>query len=132
MGRILLLVLVGVCVLPGPAQAWTWPTRGAVLRPFSFDRSHPYAGGQHRGTDVAGASGSDVLAAAGGTVSFAGSVPTSGRVVTVETPDGYSVTFTHLGAIAVRKGASIREGDAVGSVGPSGDVELDEPYVHLG
>ena len=109
MRRFLLLALVGAALLPGVAQAWTWPTSGAVLRPFSFDRNHPYAGGQHRGIDVAGPADSEVLAAAGGSVSFAGAVPTSGKGVTVETADGYSVTLTHLGSISVKEGAAIRE-----------------------
>jgi hypothetical protein len=42
------------------------------------------------------------------------------------------VTLVHLGAIAVGRGATVEEGTAVGSVGPSGDLEHAEPYVHLG
>ena len=34
-------------------------------------------------------------------MSFAGTVPTNGKTVTIETADGYSVTLTHLGSIAV-------------------------------
>jgi hypothetical protein len=65
-------------------------------------------------------------------VSFAGTVPTNGESVTIETPDGYSVTLTHLGSIGVAKGAAVREADDVGTVGPSGAPEMDGPYVHLG
>ena len=46
-------------------------------------------------------------AQAAGTVEFAGTVPTSGKSVTIETPDGYSVTLTHLGSILVSKGAPV-------------------------
>ena len=67
-----------------------------------------------------------------GAVSFAGTLPTNGKSVTIETPDGYSVTLTHLGAILVGKGASVAEGDAVATIGPSGTPEVDGPYVHLG
>jgi MYXO-CTERM domain-containing protein len=76
--------------------------------------------------------GETVVAPAAGTVSFAGSVPTNGKSVTIETPDGYSVTLTHLGSIGVVKGATVAEQDAVGTVGPSGTPEVDGPYVHLG
>src|SRR4051794_22834531 len=79
-----------------PACAWTWPADGLVAQPFTFDPAHPYAAGQHRGIDVAGAAGAVVRAPAGGVVSFAGTVPTSGKSVTIETPDGWSVTLTHL------------------------------------
>src|SRR5205085_7035088 len=59
-------------------------------------------------------------------------VPSSGESVTIETQDGYSVTLVHLGSIAAMRGAAIEEGATVGSIGPSGDAEVDVPYVHLG
>jgi Peptidase family M23 len=115
------------------AHAWSWPVQGPVLEPFSYDEAHPYASGQHRGIDIgAEAAGESVLAPATGTVSFAGTVPTNGKSVTIETPDGYSVTLTHLGSTAVAKGAAVTEGDAVGTIGPSGTPEVAGPYVHLG
>jgi hypothetical protein len=104
-----------------------------VLAPFSFDPVHPYAGGQHRGVDIgADAAGESIVAPAAGTVSFAGTVPTSGRSVTIQTPDGYSVTLTHLGSALVVKGQTVAEQEPVGTVGPSGTAEVDGPYVHLG
>ena len=40
-------------LVAGPAAwAWTWPADGPVLRGFSVG-SDKYAGGQHRGIDVA-------------------------------------------------------------------------------
>ena len=73
-----------------------------------------------------------MLAPASGTVTFAGTVPSSGKSVTIATSDGFMVTLTHLGSIAAREGATIVEGDPTGTVGPSGDPELAQPYVHLG
>src|SRR5204862_6296677 len=109
-----------------------WPADGVGLQPVTFDPAHPYAGGQHRGIDVAGVVDAAVRAPADGVVSCAGTVPTNGRTVTIETPDGWSVTLTHLGSIAVKKGATVAEGDGVGTIGPSGEPEVSEPYVHLG
>ena len=125
------VVLLFLLWTPG-AFAWTWPAQGPVLLGFTFDPNHPYAGGQHRGIDIGVAGGTEVLAPASGTVTFAGAVPTSGKSVTIETPDGYSVTLTHLGSIAVTKGASAGEGSEIGTVGPSGTPELDVPYVYMG
>jgi MYXO-CTERM domain-containing protein len=107
--------------------------QGPILQPFAYDEAQPYASGQHRGVDIgAGSAGETVVAPAAGTVSFAGTVPTNGKSVTIETADGYSVTLTHLGSIGVVKGAAVAEEDAVGTVGPSGTPEVDGPYVHLG
>src|SRR5439155_16215656 len=69
---------------------------------------------------------------AGGTVTFAGTVPASGKSVTIATGEGYAVTLTHLGSIAAAEGAVVSEGDLVGTVGPSGEAEVAQPYVHLG
>jgi len=129
--RLALLSLVFLVWAPA-AYAWSWPVQGPVVQPFSYDESHPYAPGQHRGVDIGADAGETVVAPAAGTVSFAGTVPTNGKTVTLETADGYSVTLTHLGSIAVTKGATVAEQEAVGTIGPSGTPEVDEPYVHLG
>jgi hypothetical protein len=125
-------VLVAFLACAPCAGAWTWPVRGPVLAPFSFDRARPYDAGEHRGIDIGAATGAAVAAPVSGTVSFAGTVPSSGKSLTILTGDALAVTLTHLGSIAVAKGASVAEGDDVGTVGPSGTAEVDGPYVHLG
>ena len=120
-----------VLALPGGAHAWSWPTDGAVLRPFALG-TNVYAGGQHRGIDLAAPAGSAVRAPAAGIVTFQGTVPTHGRIVSILTPDGYSVTLTHLGETIVSRGETVEEGQQVGTVGPSGTPEHETPYVHFG
>ena len=100
---------------------------GVLLRPRA-----PVRGRAHRGIDVGADAGVPVLAPAGGTVSYAGTLPTSGVTVTIATGDGFAVTLTHLGTRTVAKGDTVAEGDAVGTVGPSGTPEVDGTYVHLG
>src|SRR3954451_13577375 len=131
MRRSLLVAVLAALLVTPMAQAWSWPASGDVLQQFDFDPAHPYSGGQHRGIDIAGGAGAGVSAPASGTVTFAGSVPGSGRSVTITTPDGYAVTLTHLGSFAVAEGAPVAEGGPVGSVGPS-DGASPEPYLHLG
>jgi hypothetical protein len=126
-----LFVFVFLLWVPS-AGAWTWPVAGPVVQGFSFDPAHPYAGGQHRGIDIAAPTDSPVVAPLSGVVSFAGTVPTSGKSVTIDTADGLSITLTHLGSIAVARDAAVAEGGAVGTIGPSGTPEVDGPYVHLG
>ena len=128
---ILLPVLLALQVGVQPALAWTWPVDGPVLRPFAFGED-PYGAGLHRGVDLAAPAGAAVRAPAGGTVSFAGTVPGGGRTVTIRTPEGYSVTLLHLGSVAVARSDAVAQGEAVGTVGPTGEAEHAEPYVHLG
>jgi hypothetical protein len=131
--RRLAVLILCACALPvSLAQAWSWPVDGPVLRPFSFDRAHPYAGGQHRGIDIGAPTGTAVLAPTDGIVSFAGTVPGGGKTVSIQTASGLTATLVHLGSIGVTRGTQVQEGGAVGTVGPTGDVQGDEPFVYFG
>src|SRR4051812_2602787 len=127
-----LLVVIAALAVAAPARAWTWPVDGLLLQPFAFDRTLPEAPGQHRGIDIAGERGAVVRAPAAGVVSFVGTVAANGKCVTIQTAAGWSATLTHLGSILVTQGASVAEGDGVGTIGPSGEPEWREPYVHVG
>jgi len=117
-------------ILAAPAASWAWPADGQVIRAFSLG-DDPYAGGQHRGVDIAADSGSSARAPAAGTVSFAGTVPGNGRTVTIRTGDGYAVTLVGLGSIGVAKNALVSEGEAVGTVAAAPD-DGTPANVHLG
>src|SRR3982751_6477616 len=128
--RLALGALCALVLLPASmAQAWTWPVDGPVLRPFDFDRAHPYVAGQHRGVDLGARAGTSVRAPTSGIVAFAGTVPGGGKTISLETQSGYTATLLHLGSIGVRRGAHVAEGATVGTVGPSGDVDGSEPFV---
>ena len=133
MRRLLVLTFAAALTamtLTAPAVAWTWPADGQVIRAFSLG-DDPYAGGQHRGVDISGEPGSGVRAPAPGTVSFAGTVPGSGRTITIRTEDGYAVTLVGLGSIGVVKNAALSEGETVGTVAAApGDGT--PASVHLG
>src|SRR5258706_16246312 len=108
------LMLSALVVVPS-AGGWSWPVAGEVVKAFSFDEAHPYAAGQHRGIDIAAPPGTTVVAPASGTITFAGAVPSSGKSVAILS-GAYSVTLTQLGSIAVARGDTVTEGQAVGTV----------------
>ena len=93
MRRTLIVVFLAAFVFVPSAGAWRWPVDGPVLQKFVFG-DDPYAAGQHRGIDIGAPSGEGVISPASGTVSFAGTVPVSGKSVTIQTADGYSVALT--------------------------------------
>src|SRR3972149_2095926 len=122
-----------VCPLvPPPAGGGgPCPADGPVLREFSVTDNR-YAGGQHRGVDIALGEARGVRAPVRGEITFAGQVPTHGLTVTIATSDGYKASLTHLGSLLVKRGAHVDEGDAIAEPGPSGEPEHDVAYVHLG
>src|SRR5438477_8683049 len=103
MRRLMIVVLLLLFGAVGYARAWTWPADGPVLSYFSLG-PNPYTGGQRRGIAVGGATGSSVRAPVSGVVTFAGTVPTNGKTLSIRTADGYSVTLVHLGSIGVVRG----------------------------
>lgn len=131
----LVLAAAFAAVAPPSATAagsWSWPVGGTVLTPFRTG-SNPYAGGQHRGVDIAAAEGTPVVAAAGGAVRFAGRAGSSGLTVSVRTADGrYDTSYLHLSAIAVREGAPVAAGDRLGAAGTTGRPFAPQPHLHFG
>jgi hypothetical protein len=117
---------------PSAARAWSWPVQGPVLQAFDFDELNPKAPGQHRGISIGSPTGTPVLAPVDATVTFAGTVPSGGKTLSLLTAQGLSVTLVHLGSFSVPRGAVVTEGQEVGRVGPSGVSELIVPYVYLG
>jgi hypothetical protein len=127
---LLLPALVALQVGVQPALAWAWPVDGPVVRPFVLG-DDPYAGGQHRGIDIGSSPGGPVRAPASGSVSFAGTVPTGGKTVTIRTPDGYAVTLQHLGGYSVARGADVAEGETIAAASAAG-AEGSATIVYLG
>jgi hypothetical protein len=133
MRRVALALAACLLAVVPSAHAWTWPADGAtVLRPFAFDPDTPYASGQHRGVDLGAPAGAAVVAPAAGMVAFAGTVPQSGRTVSIATGDGYTVTLSHLGELAVARGATVAEGERVGALAPAPEPGEAAPFLQLG
>lgn len=91
--------------------------------PFGY-RVSPITGGAgefHRGQDFAASCGTQVLAAAGGTVTFVGWHPYGGgnRVV-IDHGNGLETTYNHLSSFSVAVGQKVERGAAIASSGTSG------------
>jgi Peptidase family M23 len=133
--RTFLTAALAVAAIPGftgTANAqWVWPLRGQVITTYR-NVDDPYAGGQHRGIDIAGQVGARVAAAAGGEVRFAGTAGSSGLTVSVRTTDGFDTSYLHLSSVSVREGQLVSAGDALGAVGVTGSRSASEPHLHFG
>ena len=132
-------VAASLVALPAAAPAaqaeggWTWPVRGRVLTAYTNDNARPYAGGMHRGIDIAAGKGTPVVAARGGTVTYAGALGSSGIVVAVRSADGRHVaSYLHLGAESVSRGEHVAAGTRIGAVGTTGRRSAPEPHLHFG
>ncbi len=77
--------------------------------------------GYHTGEDYAAPIGTDVMAAASGTVVEAGYNGAYGNQVVIEHEDGYYTTYSHLSEIDVVVGQEVTAGDTIGAVGNTGN-----------
>jgi murein DD-endopeptidase MepM/ murein hydrolase activator NlpD len=94
-------------------------------------RSDPIHGGtvNHPGFDLAAASGTEVAAAARGTVVHAGPAGTYGNLVTLRHENGFETRYAHLSAVDVSIGDVVEAGQDVGKVGTTG--YSTGPHLHF-
>jgi murein DD-endopeptidase MepM/ murein hydrolase activator NlpD len=105
------------------------PLFGTVVHAWDAPDDNPFAAG-HRGIDVAAPSGTPVRASAPGLVTFAGTVA-GNRNVSVDHEGAIRTTYSFLASIAVKKGATVEQGDVVGTVGAGHPGSGLPPHVHL-
>jgi len=98
---------------------------------FSFARRHPVLGRvrAHRGVDYAAGTGTPIMAAGDGRVTFAGWQNGYGRVVIVDHGQGYTTLYGHMSRFGKYKtGSRVRQGDTIGFVGMTGLAS--GPHLH--
>ncbi|MCL5966324.1 MAG: M23 family metallopeptidase [Deltaproteobacteria bacterium] len=84
----------------------------------------------HAGVDVKAPEGAPVVAAAAGTVVFAGEQFFGGKSVVIDHGGGLFTVYFHLRDMAVSEGAGVARGERIGSVGATGRAE--GPHLHFG
>ena len=98
------------------------PTEGLLSSGFSRARLHPIYHKEfpHPGIDLHAPKGTPILAAAKGSVSYAGWKVGYGSTIEVNHGFGYMTRYAHASEILVRKGQKIARGDVLGQVGRTG------------
>ena len=98
-----------------------WPLRGRLTSLFG-PRTHPIYGTPdfHTGVDIAVPEGTEVHAAAPGTVTWAGTRGGYGLLVIIDHGDGYSTYYGHLSRILVHVGQFVEVGQVIALSGNTG------------
>jgi len=116
--------------------------RQIVLSPFDFDwlpfvsspygwRINPFTGEKERhwGVDIALPVGTEILAAHGGIVTFAGDMGDYGLVVFIDNGEGIVTVYAHCDALFVSTGQIVEAGDVIATVGNTG--QSTGPHLHF-
>jgi murein DD-endopeptidase MepM/ murein hydrolase activator NlpD len=117
----------------GWRQAFIWPARGRISGLFGSQRIYRgEPGAPHSGVDVAGATGTPVVAPADGVVVLAAASPFTleGNLLMIDHGMGLNSAFLHLSRIDVKVGDVVRQGEPVGAIGMTG--RATGPHLHWG
>ncbi|MGD9738025.1 MAG: M23 family metallopeptidase [Bauldia sp.] len=110
----------------------TLPLAGQLTSDFGY-RRHPVSGGNrfHEGVDLSAPSGTPILAAGTGVVTFAGWDGDYGNVVRIAHQDGVETTYAHQSGIAagIAVGVTVVQGQVIGAVGSTGLAT--GPHLHF-
>ena len=106
-------------------QGYIWPARGVFTSGFGMRW-----GRMHKGIDIAGPIGTPIMAAATGTVTFAGwNSGGYGNLVEIEHPDGSLTRYAHNHRILVSAGQSVIQGQLIAEMGSTGNST--GPHLHF-
>lgn len=94
------------------------PVSGIITSRFGSRESIRSSG--HSGLDIAAKKGTNIKAAAGGTVIFAGYSGAYGNVVKISHGSGIKTYYAHCSKLYVKTGDTVSAGDVIAAVGSTG------------
>ncbi|WP_155201907.1 M23 family metallopeptidase [Ruthenibacterium lactatiformans] len=107
-------------------MAWPLPQTFSISSPFGY-REDPFTGKieYHSGTDIAAPNGTQILAAAAGTVTIANGIDLwgggYGYHIKIDHGNGLETLYAHCSAICVTPGQQVQQGEVIGFVGSTGN-----------
>ena len=106
------------------------PARGRISDGYGY-RIHPVLKRRrlHKGIDIAAKTGSTVKAAAGGHVSFSGTMGGYGKLIIIDHVGGYETRYAHNSRLLVKQGQRVRQGQKIALVGNTGLTT--GPHLHF-
>ena len=88
------------------------------------------ASGVHKGIDIFGAKGTQVVAPASGVTIFTGNLSLGGNVIAILGTKWRIHYLAHLNSIDTGKFSIVESGDEIGTLGDSGNAFGKQPHVH--
>ena len=106
---------------PASSISLVWPTNGTVIRRFD--------GSNSKGIDIAGNAGTPVVAAAAGTVVYAGNgLRGYGNLLILKHNADYLTAYAHNRVLLVKEGQSVTQGEKIAEMG---DSDSDRAMLHF-
>ncbi|NEQ73887.1 MAG: peptidoglycan DD-metalloendopeptidase family protein [Okeania sp. SIO2C9] len=114
--------------LPGGSMqftGYTWPSKGTLTSGYGWRW-----GRMHRGIDIAAPTGTPIVAAAPGVVTYANwNSGGYGNLVEIKHPNGSLTVYAHNSQILVREGQKVAQGELIAKMGSTG--RSTGPHLHF-
>lgn len=106
------------------------PAAGRLSSGFSSARMHPIHHKElpHEGIDLTAQTGTPILAAAKGVVSYSGWMSGYGNLIEIDHGHGFKTRYGHASALIVKRGEQIARGELIAQVGQTGVATA--PHLH--
>lgn len=113
-------------VAPASASGFSWPVQGKVILKYGATTD----GLRNDGINIAAPAGAPVMAAADGTVAYAGNqLRGFGNLVLIRHANGLITAYAHNQSLLVQKGDKVKRGATIARVGSTGNVA--KPQLHF-
>lgn len=104
-----------------PTGSFRWPTNGTVTSRYGY--RNIFGGTSfHSGLDIANRTGTDIVAADGGVVTYAGWMSGYGYLVRIDHQNGYETYYGHNSRMLVSVGDKVFKGQHIAEMGATGRV----------
>jgi murein DD-endopeptidase MepM/ murein hydrolase activator NlpD len=100
---------------------FVWPVRGRITSPYGI-RVLNGRKEFHAGIDIGSPTGTNIVAAESGRVSYTGYMRGFGNVIVLSHEGGYSTVYGHNSVNLVKKGQYMKRGSVIGKVGRTGNA----------
>jgi len=111
------------------------PVKGASNKSIGSFYGDPRDGGKrkHEGVDIFAPKGTPVIAPTAGVIASVGTSNLGGKTVWMnDLKRGHSYYFAHLDSQLVTRGMKVKQGDAIGLVGNTGNARNTPSHLHFG
>lgn len=98
-----------------------WPARGRITSPYGI-RVISGRKDFHAGIDIGGPTGTNIVAAESGRVSYAGNMRGFGNVIILSHDGGYSTVYAHNSVNLVKKGQYVSRDSVIAKMGLTGNA----------
>ena len=102
-----------------PTGSFRWPTSGSITSKYGY--RNIFGGSSfHGGIDIANSYGTDIVAADGGVVCYAGWMSGYGYLVQIDHQNGYVTYYGHNSSLLVSVGDKVFKGQHIAEMGSTG------------